>query len=256
MHSFTLGADPEFFLLKDTLFAAAINIIPGTKTAPQPINTEGASIQVDNVACEFNTVPAESPTEFHNNIMEPYNLIKDLIEAQNFIISREAFGEFPESELQDPSTKEAGCEPDYCAYTGEMNTPPCLHSTNARSAAGHLHIGLPLDNQDELMKFIKTLDLYITIPSLHLETAQRRTLYGKAGCFRVKPYGVEYRTPSNHWIFHPARISWVWDQVSLAVQNFKDIELPSDLESIINNNNLKQAEKLIQKYNLTVCPEM
>ncbi len=36
---------------------------------------------------------------------------------------------------------------------------------------------------------------------------ERRGMYGKAGAFRPKPYGVEYRTLSNAWLSNDERIS-------------------------------------------------
>ena len=43
-------------------------------------------------------------------------------------------------------------------------------------------------------------DLYIMLPALrHDSSNERRELYGQAGRFRPKPYGIEYRTPSNFW---------------------------------------------------------
>jgi len=49
----------------------------------------------------------------------------------------------------------------------------------------------------------------------------RRKLYGKAGAFRPKSYGVEYRVLSNFWTFTEANRKKVWDGILLLV---KDLE--------------------------------
>ncbi len=45
------------------------------------------------------------------------------------------------------------------------------------------------------------MDLFIGITSLFLDDDNlRRSMYGKAGCFRNKSFGVEYRVVRNFWI--------------------------------------------------------
>jgi len=56
------------------------------------------------------------------------------------------------------------------------------------------------------------MDLYLGVPSVLMDKGElRKQLYGKAGAYRMKPYGVEYRTLSNFWIFSDTTIGWVWD---------------------------------------------
>jgi len=50
----------------------------------------------------------------------------------------------------------------------------------------------------------KTLDVYLGAVSLLWDQEdRRRELYGAAGAFRPKPYGMEYRVLSNKWISSP-----------------------------------------------------
>ena len=63
------------------------------------------------------------------------------------------------------------------------------------------------------LRAIKFLDLLIMIPTMLLDNgpgaARRKEKYGKAGCFRPTPYGVEYRTPSCCWLRSPMTVSLV-----------------------------------------------
>ena len=251
--NFSLGADPEFFVHSGQRFISAIGLIPGSKYDPEPIPC-GSAIQVDNVACEFNTVPATCAQSFSDNVASPLSYIEDLLKAQNYMLSREAYTVFDNDQLDNDEARMAGCEPDFCAYTQEMNTPPDYGNRNDRSVAGHVHIGVTLEDGEELA-LVKALDLFVTIPGLHCESNQRRQLYGKAGCYRPKEYGLEYRTPSNFWIFSDARRHWMFNQVEQAITHFRTTTLPGNLEAVINNHDIEEAQHLIASYNLTKCPE-
>lgn len=250
---FTVGADPEVFAMKGGKYISAIDRMPGTKEEPFPIE-EGGALQVDNVACEFNTAPATTPKGFSSAVVAPLRRIEAMLAEQGLTVADVAYAKFELDQLEDYRALEAGCEPDFCAYNEEQNFPPMLFDTQYRSAAGHVHVGVEIDDRDVPL-FIKIMDLVMTIPSLHVETPERRTLYGKAGCYRRKSYGVEYRTPSNHWIFKESRREWVYGCVKKAVEFFKvGVELPNDLQNIIDSNDTTRATELVNEYNLETCP--
>ena len=96
-----------------------------------------------------------------------------------------------------------------------------------------MHLGISSNYQKEGMteydlvhrdenhlKIIKFLDLMISIPTLVLDNGlgskRRRDKYGKAGCFRPTPYGVEYRTPSCWWLRSPMTTSLIFGFAKLA----------------------------------------
>ena len=80
----------------------------------------------------------------------------------------------------------------------------------------------------------------------------RKQLYGKAGAYRPKPYGFEYRTLSNFWVFDKKLIEWVWRNTERALAA-GDVshEMERILEAV-NNGNKKVAQDLINDYNLEV----
>lgn len=96
-------------------------------------------------------------------------------------------------------------------------------------------------------------DILLTLPSLLIDNDQRRReLYGKAGSFRLKEWGVECRALSNFWIHDNTLIEWVFNQtikvVNIVLEN-KDEEYISkfseEVRLVIDTNDKKKAEQLL-----------
>lgn len=98
------------------------------------------------------------------------------------------------------------------------------------------------------------MDAYLGVPSvLRDPDTKRRSLYGKAGCFRLTPYGCEYRTLSSAMMKDVETLSFVWKQIEKVIYAYNlDKPLPpSDLVvEAINNSNGELAKKLIESFNL------
>lgn len=250
---YTLGADPEFFIeLHNGQMKAITGLIGGTKNNPLAIDDHGDfKIQEDNVAAEYNIPPSHTKEQFIQHILWPQKYIAQLLGTDKFTISKKASASFPKEELYDPRTQEFGCDPDYSAWTLDMNEKPTCSDKNFRTCGGHVHIGLDDKSPDNIVRIIRNLDHYLGVWSVLIdEDNNRRQLYGKAGCFRPQPHGVEYRTLSNFWIFSPENISEVWDRTQIACNDMK-IEHQEDLlQHIINTGNKDAARKYLQTYGL------
>lgn len=145
-----------------------------------------------------------------------------------------------------------------------INHKPWSSDYSLRSAGSHIHIGfddivVPF-NEGELCNYeadeqrstiVKFLDLFISIPLVLIEPDnKRKELYGKAGAFRPKPYGLEYRTPSNYYLNSKEMMNWVYNNTHRAIDFLNDIgniptELANQIRDTINNNNKENAKKLI-----------
>lgn len=98
------------------------------------------------------------------------------------------------------------------------------------------------------------IDAYVGIPSILYDTdTERRTLYGKAGCFRLCSYGFEYRTLSSYWIANESRLHFIFKQLYYALYNYeRGTRLPDPylIRSTIDNNDVEIAKKIIKEHNL------
>lgn len=202
-----IGADPEVFAKKGRTIINADGLVSGTKQKPQQVNC--GAVQVDGMALEFNIDPATTSEEFDHNIKAVMSELEKESGAKLVIKPVHNFTKKTMDEASDQA-KELGCEPDYNAYTMEQNPAPDVSdSVLFRTAAGHIHLGWwdePVDPSDPghmeaCATIAKALDGVIGVISVIMEGPnKRRKLYGKAGSFRPKPYGMEYRVPSNWWI--------------------------------------------------------
>ncbi|MOA06442.1 hypothetical protein D3C78_1260750 [compost metagenome] len=119
---------------------------------------------------------------------------------------------------------ELGCDPDFNAWENGAPNPRPDGAVNFRTGAGHVHIGwgtdFDINDPDHLEACImltKQLDYYLGIGSLlYDKDTKRRTLYGAAGAFRPKSYGVEYRVLSNAWLQSEELMAWVFNTVQKA----------------------------------------
>lgn len=121
-----------------------------------------------------------------------------------------------------------------------------------RSAGGHVHVETTKDQ----LAVIRAMDLFLGVPSVLMDNGEmRKKLYGKAGAFRGKSYGVEYRTLSNFWIFKNELIRWVWNNTERALDSVDTLDVMAEKDNIlraINDNDKEVAQMLVNKYNLEV----
>lgn len=259
---FLIGCDPEVFVRKGKLFQSAHKLIPGDKKNPFKVN-KGA-VQVDGMALEFNIDPAATSTEFCINVQTVLDQMIKMVPGYEVVISPVAHFTEDVMKAQPPEALELGCDPDYNAWTGLPNIKPNANRP-MRTASGHVHIGWT-KNEDitdpdligRAYAAARQMDFYLGLPSLFYDDDQeRREMYGKGGCCRVKPYGVEYRTLSNAWLKSERLMTWVFNNAQKGMQ-----ELVSgnnlaakfgNVEEIINTGNKKEARSILKAANIEVC---
>lgn len=202
---FTIGADPEFFVAKDGKPISAHGLVPGTKKNPHKVAF--GAVQVDGMALEFNINPVKGEAGFLRNLDKVMRQILEMVPDVEYYDHPTAEFGFEYIDAQPVEAKELGCEPDFNAYTKDVNPRPDVN-TPFRTAAGHIHVGwtngvdrLHPEHFEACCTLTKMLDFYLGVPSLLWdEDDKRRKLYGAAGCFRPTHYGMEYRTLSNRWL--------------------------------------------------------
>ena len=268
----TVGTDPEMFLWSNKLnkFYPVCGLVGGTKDKPLAITDSGHAIQEDNVMAEFCIPPAKSSTDFINNILFVKDYISDTVLKNLKVKIPNIMGELVDEDLElvtkcvasaefDPEflmTEQAsmfGCDPDYNAYTGEPNVVERLNPF-LRSCGGHIHIGYDNPTFETNIKIVKAMDLFLGLPSLLLDSdTARRQLYGKAGAYRLKKYGVEYRVLSNFFIESEDLIEWAYYAVERAIEFVNDGGIITNEEEIINainTSNKDIALEILDEYNV------
>jgi hypothetical protein len=109
------------------------------------------------------------------------------------------------------------------------------------------------------------LDYHLGVAALSYdEDYERQSLYGAFGCFRPKPYGMEYRVLSNAWLRNEELISWVFNSTKNAFSSLikgntgliKNTHSPEALASIFKGGNKSGVLKYIENYGVTLPPKV
>jgi hypothetical protein len=251
-----LGADPEVFLKDKTgKHISVIGMIGANKWAPLQVAglPAGFTLQEDNVALEFGQPPAATAAEFVFNTRQAMMAGLSKLKGKRF--SRLSCTVFDKDQMEAPEAFVFGCEPDFNAWTLQENHKPTPPHPFMRSAGGHVHIELPEGHtDDDKINTVRAADVFLGVPSVLMDRSggQRRKLYGGPGAFRRKPYGVEYRTLSNFWIFQKPLTEWVWHQTekALKVDPAKVWFFRDEIQHAINEGCEEEAKFLIKEFDL------
>lgn len=256
----TIGADPELFIVDTSAnnkVISSIGMIPGEKGKPYTEGMEpGYGVEIDNILGEFNIPPAHNQSDFVHSIMYMQNWIRNFVKKVNpaFDIQCVASRIVDEDQLNHPIAKLFGCSIDFNVYTESPNEKPKGENTNLRSAGFHVHIGYNNPNTPQSLELVQYLDAYLGLYSVTVDPdTKRRSLYGKAGCFRLTPYGVEYRVLSSYMMSSRDLIAEVYNRTLRAIYSCEDelpIPDPNDIIRTINTSDQKRAQLLINDYEL------
>lgn len=235
-----VGCDPEVFAVNIETNAptSCIGKIGGTKEHPLQVN--GGAVQEDGVTAEINIIPCRDSESFYNNISMVRNHIEGKLNKYNCKTHLAEELPFAEKELDHPLAQVFGCDPDYNVYKKIQNEPLDASMINPyRLAGGHIHCGIKdmVSTIQEYENFVVLMDLIVGFPTKVIMDKNmasiRHNYYGSFGNFRLKPYGIEYRTPSSLWLKNKATIQWVFDKVQFVANNFKKVQFTEDLKDVL-----------------------
>lgn len=227
----SFGSDPEFMLMKDGRYFSAIGIVEGD--IANRIKENGHEFYWDNVLAECAIKPGFNREEVVENFRDCFKTYARIVAPYRLV--PQASQHYPAAELDNEKARNAGCAPDNCAYLVKRIKPPkgFLANTDLRTCGGHVHLGRTDDSQEALdhdswlsIITVRLLDLFVGVPSLYIDhdptSLERRVLYGKAGRFRPKPYGLEYRSLSNFWLASPTLVELIYDLCQFTVDFVND----------------------------------
>lgn len=262
MNKILVGADPELFMQDaNGAFVSAIGRIGGSKKSPRPLPIgDGFAVQEDNVAVEYNIPPADSRDQFVNYIGKAMSFLSDEVSKLGLhFVNVSATSDWSKEDMARPEAHQFGCDPDFNAWlNGERNPRPKATDTQLRTCGGHVHVGIKLANKQQMLTAVKMMDLFLSVPACIMDHGElRKQLYGKAGAYRRKPYGFEYRSLSNFWALTPEYTGWVFDATQQAMDALQNNKINPDddadlILSAVNNNDKGAAYALIEKHNLMV----
>jgi len=257
-----IGGDHEIFLKdkKTGEIVSAEGIIQGTKYEPFNFDEKDrfACTSLDNVLAEYNIAPAKTEYEYYLAIEKALNYIKKTI-PKNLDLAILPAARLKEKYLQTENAQLFGCEPDFNAWTREVNERP-IADGNLRSAGYHITLGYENPNEIANLSWVKAQDLNIGVPSVLQEPDnERKKLYGKAGAFRHTSFGVEYRSTSNYILQDKKFIEWAFNNSmrSVDIVNKGDIYLLDEeadtIISCINDKDEAKAKYLIDKFQIKMA---
>lgn len=255
------GADPELCAVDDDDIAIpAWLITDGRKDSHEKLrDLLDIDIHADGVALEFN-FKAVRYDQLHTHVANVFDRVRKKVlagkgGASNLIITPQMG--FSKEYLMHPLALNSGCDPDFCAYDEEIKPRIVtldLMALPVRYFGGHLHVGY---NVEMLPPWALTriMDAVWYLGWLKKDDQKgRRGVYGKAGIYRPKSYGVEYRTPSPFWVRNAnATYQFAHDMVcflSLLAEQPKQVnrwfheQSWKDIKDVIDNYNLEDAAKL------------
>lgn len=242
-----IGADPEVFVGYDRNPQSVIGFIGGTKE--EPLAVAGGAVQEDNVLLEYNIDPASTKEEFVERIVSVRLLGAQMLHPFGMNIIENLSSHLYDEDLLrsfGPQAYVFGCEPDYNCWTRRQNVMPNDAPPTLRTAGGHVHIGfghIERVTKATTREVMQMCDYLLGLASVLLDgDTQRKKLYGKAGAMRYKPYGGEYRSLSNFWIFSVDLTEWVYEMAVRAytskhlLEEYKSIVSGDEVQRIINEN--------------------
>lgn len=252
-----IGADPELFVKKDGKYVSGFGMIEGDKENPHKV--ERGAVQVDGMALEFNIDPAEDEQGFITNINTVMGQLSAMVPGYELAadpvakFGREYLATQPEKAL------ELGCDPDFNAWMDGAANPRPDGDVDFRTGGGHVHVGWTKDmdvadpgHREAALMLTKELDYWLGLPSLFWdEDDERRAMYGKAGAYRVKHYGMEYRSLSNAWVKSEELMGIVYRNTRKAVEKLLDGNSVADLygehiQRAINTNDRRLANAVFE----------
>lgn len=263
IESLLVGSDQEFFLQdKNTNeIVSAEGLIKGTKDEPFKFMGEDSffATSLDNVLYEGNIPPAKTAAEF----VEYFNTLRSYMEStipDTLRTLAKGSARLDHKWLQTDHARTYGCAISHNAWTEEAEFIQPKKRSNLRAAGLHLHAGYKNPDYDTNILYIRAMDLMAGIPSVIMEPFDERKKvgYGKAGNHRHCSYGVEYRSLSSYFASTPELLTWAFNTCHSAAKFINDGRIEEinsrgdEIQSTINKNNKKAAERLIKEFNLQV----
>jgi hypothetical protein len=251
----TIGTDIEMFVQDRQTgeIVSAEGYARGTKKDPYVFDPSSKffATSLDNVLFEFCIPPARTVEEFLNHIKKSKDFVGSQLPPHLCVISKASARLAPQF-LETENAMNFGCEVDYNAWTRSQNEPPQPDSS-LRSAGFHVHVGYDNPGIDTAEALVRAMDQFLGVPSVLIDPdVERRALYGRAGSFRPKQYGFEYRVLSGYFASSDHLVQWVYESTMKAIEFVNNGGTAENCETIIDFNMKARADRFVKRHNIVL----
>ena len=215
---------------------------------PVHFDKYGISIIEDGVAFEFTVPPTRDYDDMYDSIQFGLSELSGLLSQYDHHISIQPTVNYEIERFLDKDDDYQmclifGCDPDkdailknyVCEVIDALRHP-------YRYFGGHFQIGCGDSRGRRLMQthyepFIKLCAIFVgnsvMARSSKSELEQvRAKLYGQPGRYRIQPWGIEYRTPSNSWITNRTTMAKMFRGAQVA---FRLLQNPKEGKAVIRD---------------------
>jgi hypothetical protein len=216
MRQLTYGCDPEFFLAGPNNQPLPVcGWLGGSKETHIPL----FDCEVHEDGCAAELTFTRPDTDFNTMISRAQVGVSTVIDfvqterGKNLRLYSSPYALFPHKVLDElgPIATTFGCSPEYDSYRHGISCDPVNSSMFAtkegyyRFAGGHIHLGykeLHPDVPEYVVAMLCDATIGLSLVAMGERQGERRKMYGSPGRFRPTAYGVEYRVPSNMWLYN------------------------------------------------------
>jgi len=168
------------------------------------VTLANSKLTEDGLALEVPVTPEREVDSLMQHLYEGLREAWKLADDNGYILSAAPLVYLDPRDLVDhPELRVLGCSPDKCLY--DLSTCPWQDPRKItwRTGGFHIHFSISEIHKDmnKVQGLVMLLDCTLGLYDVLIESTdlgrQRRQMYGRAGKFRIQPWGVEYRTPSS-----------------------------------------------------------
>lgn len=147
-----------------------------------------------------------------------------------------------------------GCNPTENSHESNFRRVTGLRE-RFRAAGGHIHISLPASMKNDANKVVAVMDIVAgntcVLVDRDPDNAVRRRNYGRAGEYRIKSYGIEYRVLSNFWL----KSYTLWSMASVLVRNAASIYKEGMADELLSRFDMNKVRKAINDNDFELAKE-